>query len=420
MLNRVSIFLFSLACVFVIALLFPEVAWANPQETWPSEKMLPTAMAFFERLATNINANLSGTSATSFLTSSWAARIFYTCALLQGAVYLANYVLRSNQRSADGPDRLFTGLVRYLVFVGVGLGVLLFEGDITTLMGDALLNRAAPLINTHAGEAAGYHLETDGTFVPVNPAEVVKAGWRVSSIVYANASLVWKSPAIIESDSTNTEIEDPGWFSIDPSNWPASITEMLWDAPSQFLGLLEFIVSPDMWMMLIIYVLTVIAFYAIAFILVVAEISYSMSTAFLPLFLAFLPLRIASSIVTGYVRFYIYALIKLFAIYIFLPVMMVLPEVSLAVLAGTDLLHVAATYDAVNAVANATINSGNFDFTLGENDIPFQNTRARMDAILITGGLAICAAAVVKTVPQRLAEMVSSGFNLEPLYRLYD
>ena len=403
----------TLGLIVLLVFLSPAEALAGP--TWPSEKMFEAAMKWFEEIARRINQNLSGSSAAGFATS-WAAGIFITCALIQSAVFFTSILLKRRQ-GGDVTD-LLKRMTRYFIFVFVCWGILTFEGDITTTLGDALILRLAPEINTFAGKTAGYVTNADGSYSPTNPAEVVKAGWRTSNLMLKNSVFIWKSPELASADSSS--VTTSGWQSLNPANWPAAIADAVVDAVPTIANFATILFSPDIILLLLIYCLTVFSFYAISMIALVAYITYIMATGFAPIFLAFLPLRIAAPVVTGYIRFYLYALIKLFAIYIFLPVMTILPEVALSIMTGTSTLAVSAWMDWAETLSSVVFDPTELDVTTGESDVPLGNIRARMDAIFMTGGFAVCAAAVVKTVPSRFAEIVTGGFSLDPLWDIYD
>jgi TrbL/VirB6 plasmid conjugal transfer protein. len=161
--------------------------------------------------------------------------------------------------------------------------------------------------------------------------------------------------------------------------------------------------------------LIVPTFYVIAFQVIIADITLALLGGFMPLFLAFLPLSFASPVVSGYVRYYLYTLFKLFFIYILLIPVINLPGLVIAT-TSTDTL---TQTNPIDGCENPLVS--NPDAFSVENTKPeTTNKFSRADLSISLAALALAGAALLKTIPERLASQVTSRFTLAPLYDIHD
>jgi len=428
--QRTAYFFAAVVGVLFISSIFPVDAFAQAADKWPAEKMLPAAIGWFDKLGEAIRNKFHPTDPSGRVVFdgnlSWAEAVFLFCAAVQGAVFLLISVLRQTTSRTGGPVKLGFKMLRFVIFVAVAGGLLQYNYKITEKMEDIFITQMAPEV-TNIGGAGFNGFGPAGT--PQNAAEVIKVGWSVSSNIYSNASIIFHPESITQGDSTQAGAGDAEKVAYDPDGWGSWISTNIAEAATGMnttlqavSGLVEFVFSPDMWLAAIIWLVTLIAFYAIAFQVVTARIVLALVSAFVPLFLAFTPLRVAQPLVSGFIRYWLYAFIKLTAIYLFLPALMILPLIAQEVLSGTNNVVIAGTVDAINSFQNLTDSyfSNDYPFSVGWKDVSMDNMWARLDGMLIVGGLAVVAAAVVKIVPTRFAEFSTQGFSLEPLYDLYD
>lgn len=428
--QRTAYFSAAVVGVLFISSIFPLEALAQAADKWPAEKMLPAAIGWFDKLGEAIRNKFHPTDPSGRVVFdgnlSWAEAVFLFCAAVQGSVFLLISVLRQTTSRTGGPVKLGFKMLRFVIFVAVAGGLLQYNYKITEKMEDIFITMMAPEV-TNIGGAGFNGFSPAGT--PQNAAEVIKVGWNVSSNIYANASLVFHPEAITQGDSTEAGAGDAEKVAYHSEDWASWISSNLAEAASGMnttlqavSGLVEFLFNPDMWLAGIIWIVTVIAFYAIAFQVVTARIVLALVSAFVPLFLALTPLRVAQPLVSGFIRYWLYAFIKLTAIYLFLPALMILPLVAQEVLSGTNHIKLAHTVDSINSfqiLTNAYLGN-DYPFDVGWKDVSMDNMWARLDGMLIVGGLAVVAAGVVRIVPTRFAEFSTQGFSLEPLYDLYD
>lgn len=422
--------LLSLVLAVFSSLAFPAIVQASGitvAELWPSQKILPAAIGWFREWAQNIQANLTGGSTGSVL-GSMAGQVFALCAFVQSAVFLLNAILRSRTERDENIEKFLFRFVRYIVFLFVALGIFSNSGYLADRINKILLEDIAPKVTAVSGASystgPGYNSSGDR----MNPGEILKAGWRVNGFMLANASAVVQADALVENDSTSQSVAYFEGLSYNQNTWPKWVSEATgssWinsisGAAGMLAYLVEFIISPNMWIALIAAAITLITFYYIAFQVVVAEILYFVTTAFLPLFLAFLPLRFLSPITSGFFRWWAYTLMKLFALYLILPTLLLLPEVSLAAIRGTSSFYQGTTiFGPGEFITKEFYSSSAFPYAAGDKNVA-KHPFGRTDAILITTVIAFAAAGIVKVAPQKVAQFLTQRLSLEPLYQLYD
>lgn len=385
---------------------------AMPPETlaqslfFPSEGLLDQVQAYYTYVANEINGSLTG----------WAEIIFGVAATIQAALLLWEIMIEEMARrriSGGGVRGVLQKLLFYFFFVGIGAYMLSNNQFLTDEFEIILYNEVAP----HVLDESCFQEDPSnpGEYDPISASQIVELGWWVFFQSKENAWLAIQSGQVTDSTSTGS-----GGTSSTDSFW--SFSDEIQEEIDSFTASLDYITTlldPLHLTVFFAMLLIIPTYYVIAFQVVIAELTLTFLGGLLPFFLAFLPLTFLSPIVSGYIRYYLYTVFKLFFIYILLVPILKLPGIIIA-LSSTD---TAATEPSpINDCTNSALDSpqiGGSTFDAG-GDFDAANIYSRMDMAITITAFALASAALLKTIPSRLAGYVTRSFSLRPLYDLVD
>lgn len=376
----------------------PEPAAAQNLWAFPSEGILNTVLEYFYQLSGQINDRIS----------FWARAIFVLCATLEAVLLFWNIILEEMNRrsySSGGIRGLLWQITTFIIFVSLGGTILANDGYITNEIEEGLVRNIAPWVVNGACFST-----TSGKTSPLSPSEVVKVGWWIQDRSYNNMMLAVGGGAF--SDSTKSGLKsktNETWY------LPKSVVSAIDTFTGSVEWILNMLSNPSLLITYFSALLIIPTFYVIAFQIIITEITVAMLGAFMPLFLAFLPLSFASPVIDGYIRYYLYTVFKLFFIYILLVPSILLPGM---VVASTSTKSLSAT-NPISGCENAlTTGPGGFSVPNIKSKAPGKITR--MDLSITLAVLGLVAAAILKTIPERIARQVTSRFTIQPLYDIYD
>lgn len=396
--RRSVVLLGFLACASLWAFL-PTAALAQSY-TFPSEPALNAVIEYYYEFGEVLNGKLEG----------WAARIFTLAATIQAALILWNIILEEvarRQYSAGGVRGLLRKLLSFLLFIFLTGAILTNNATITNKFESYFLDDIAPWVLNEA-------CYTSGGSESLSPATVVKMGWWVFYQSRDNMYLATSSGQLADSTAADsvTQTSDGLFSSLIPSSVKENINSLIGSA-KYALGI---VTSIPRLLTFIATLLLIPSYYVVAFQLIIAELTLALIKAFIPIFLALLPLSFASSIVSGYVRYYLYTVFKLFFIYLLLVPVLKLPGI---IQASMTLDSSSSVSSPIGGCTNSLIDNPD-SFTAPDQDGSAMTKTSRYDVALTFAALALASVALLKTIPDRLASYLTSGFNLRFLYRIYE
>ena len=396
--RRSFVLLGLLACASLWAFL-PTAALAQSY-AFPSEPALNSIIDYYYRFGRVLNGKLR----------PWAARIFTLAATIQAALILWNIILEEvarRQYSAGGVRGLLRKLLSFLLFIFLTGAILTNNATITNSFESYFLNDIAPWVLNEACYAPNGSQS-------LSPSTVVKMGWWVFYQSRDNMYLATSSGQLADSTAADSvgQTEDGIFSYVIPSGVKENINSLIGSA-KYALGI---ITSIPRLLTFIATLLLIPSYYVIAFQVIIAELSLALIKAFIPVFLAFLPLSFASTVVSGYVRYYLYTVFKLFFIYLLLVPVLKLPSVILASMTTNSSTTVSSP---IGNCTNTLIDNPD-GFTAPDQSGEAKTQTSRYDVALTFAAFALASVSLLKTIPERLASYVTSGFSLRFLYQIYE
>lgn len=368
--------------------------------TFPSEPALNAVIEYYYRFGRVLNGRLR----------PWAARIFTLAATIQAALILWNIILEEvarRQYSAGGVRGLLRKLLSFILFIFLTGAILTNSATITNKFESYFLNDIAPWVLNEACYASNGSQS-------LSPSTIVKMGWWVFYQSRDNMYLATSSGQLADSTAADSVSQTTdGLFSyLVPSSVKENINSLIGSA-KYALGI---VTSIPRLVTFIATLLLIPSYYVLAFQVIIAELTLALVKAFIPIFLALLPLSFASSIVSGYVRYYLYTVFKLFFIYLLLVPVLKLPGIIQAsmTLSSSDTVS-----SPIGNCTNALIDNPD-SFTAPDADGEAKTQTSRYDVALTFAALALASVSLLKTIPERLASYVTSGFSLRFLYQIYE
>jgi hypothetical protein len=394
----------SLLAVAVLWAFLPSHALAQKV----SETLLDEVINYFGGLGAVINNRILG----------WAQTIFLICASIQIALILWNIMLEEISRrslSSGGVRGLLKKLLLYSIFITFSGWLLTNNRDVFNGMTETFHDQLAPWVISQACFAPA---ATAGAYNPPGSGEIIEVGWWMYESSNENFML-----AVGASDFTDTtssgnpdQVEDDSWW-----DWTMKQTNLddisSWAPDPSYI--FDLITTPTSWIILLAAALIIPTFYVIAFQVLIAEITLRMITAFLPIVLAFLPLTFLSPLISGYIRYWLYTLLKLFFIYILLIPVLKIPSMIIASTSNASMGNTQSPLDACAGVSGGFLdNPGSFS---GFTQVGDPNSfRDRADLALVIAALLLAGASLLKTIPERLATFMTQQFSLRPLYDIIE
>lgn len=376
----------------------PELALAQSLWAFPSEGILNVVLEYFYYLSGEINTRIS----------PWAGAIFVLCATLEAALLFWNIILEEMNRrsySSGGIRGLLWQITTFIIFIAVGGGILANDAYITNEIEESLVREIAPWVVDGACFST-----TAGKTSPISPSEVVKLGWWIQDESYANMMLAVGGGNYSDSTSTGVEESTPDIWGV-----PKSVEESIASFTGSVEWILNMLTDPGLLITYFAALLIIPTFYVIAFQIIITEITVAMLGAIMPIFLAFLPLPYASPVVSGYIRYYLYNVFKLFFIYILLVPVILIPGIVIAT-TSTETVTSANPIDGCEGAL--TTGPGGFS---APNVVPEAEGKvSRMDLSITLAVMGLAGAAILKTIPENVARQVTSRFTIQPLYDIYD
>lgn len=392
------------AVLVVWAALSPE---AMAQSYFPSNSALDSVINYYNSFATALNARLLG----------WAQAIFGICATIQAALFLWNIMLEEISRrslSSGGVRGLLQKLLAYTIFIGLTGWLLTNNADLTRDFNEAVISGVAPWVLANSCFSGA------GTYAdPISPGEIVEVGWWTYEQTNENMYLA-VGGGQFSSDTTgvpdSTAAGTDAWYD---TFMPDGAKETISSWTGTMDWLMTFISTPSYWVVMFAMFLIIPTFYVIAFQVIIAHITLALIVGVMPIFLAFLPLSFTSPIVSGYVRYYLYTLFKLLFIYILLVPVLQLPAIIFAGTTGPGTSLGSVPSFPIADCTGPLLNSPD-GFDVADNPDPPANNRSRADLALAMAAFALAAAAILKTIPERIASYMTARFSLRPLYDIFE
>lgn len=329
-----------------------------------------------------------------------AEALFYVAATFQGAIYFLQIMYERRRGREDHVAYFINRMIRFIIFVAIIGGLLRTAEYWTAAITDGLL-QAASIMTGGTGFEGGW-----GSSTPIGPGAIVSQGWDIMWQGYEQAAGLVEE-ASSQSSKPDTSGDDGGTLSGIYNAVSGAVNEVT----DTMTALLNLLTSPDLWIIMIALIGTLLSFIGIAIQIIFIESVYALTTGMMPLFLALAALPGLHGVATGYLKFWLQVVLRMFMLYIVIGVVLYFPVYMAQILPDSFSLGEGAFRSLVGTLPQEVYD---------DPDIAWEAGKQRLMASVSIAALSAAMFMLVRFLPRTFSEVVASNISFDWLRDLLD
>jgi hypothetical protein len=334
-----------------------------------------------------------------------AEALFYVAATFQGAIYFLQIMYERRRGREDHVAYFINRMIRFMIFVAIIGGLLRTAEYWTAAITDGLL-QAASVMTGGTGFQGGW-----GSSTPIGPGAIVSQGWDVVWQGYEQASGLAEAAVEETGGGESPSGEEGGGMMGSITESYNALKETVTGVTDTLTGILNLLTSPDLWIIMIALIGTLLSFVGIAIQIIFIESVYAITTGMMPLFLALAALPGLHGVATGYLKFWLQVVLRMFMLYIVIGVVLYFPVYMAQILPDSFSMGEGAFRALVGTMPPEVYDNP---------DIAWEAGKQRLMASVSIAALSAAMFMLVRFLPRTFSEVVSSNISFDWLRDLID